>query len=76
MAMCHQASLCRTRPWHSQYNWQIAQVGDFNGDGKDGILWTNTATGDLSLWNSNPGTVSFTNQDLGNVNVASRLAAT
>jgi hypothetical protein len=41
-------------------------VGDFNGDGKADILWQNTTTGDLSLWESNPGAgVSFTIDDLG-----------
>ncbi len=27
-------------------NWQVAGIGDFNGDGKDDILWRNTATGE------------------------------
>ena len=46
--------------------WQIAGVGDFNGDGKTDILWRNS-NGDVGLWNSVPGagSVSFTDQDLG-----------
>jgi hypothetical protein len=30
--------------------WQVAGVGDFNGDGLDDILWRNTTTGDMSDW--------------------------
>ena len=26
-------------------NWKVAGVGDFNGDGKDDILWRNASTG-------------------------------
>jgi len=33
-----------TRPW------QIAGVGDFNGDGTDDILWQNHATGLIGAW--------------------------
>jgi hypothetical protein len=28
-------------------NWKIAATGDFNGDGKDDLLWYNTATGQV-----------------------------
>ena len=27
-------------------NWRIAGIGDFNGDGKDDLLWRNTVTGE------------------------------
>jgi hypothetical protein len=31
-------------------NWQIAGVGDFDGDGKADLVWRNTATGDVAMW--------------------------
>jgi glucose/arabinose dehydrogenase len=31
-------------------NWQVAGVGDFNGDGRDDILWRNGATGENYLY--------------------------
>ena len=36
--------------------WDIAGVGDFNGDGKSDILWQNGSTGQRSVWLMN-GTV-------------------
>jgi hypothetical protein len=48
--------------------WTVEGVGDFAGNGKDGILWRNSATGDVYLWDANPGiggSASFTGQDLG-----------
>ena len=32
-------------------SWQIQGAGDFNGSGRDGILWRNT-NGDVALWNA------------------------
>jgi hypothetical protein len=31
-------------------NWSIGGTGDFNGDGKEDILWRNSATGDNMMW--------------------------
>lgn len=30
--------------------WEVTQIGDYNGDGRDDLLWRNTTTGDLSNW--------------------------
>src|SRR5205807_2205513 len=31
-------------------NWQVAGIGDFDGDGKDDILWRNSVTGENYLY--------------------------
>ena len=31
-------------------SWQIAQIGDYNGDGKSDILWRNSSNGQLAEW--------------------------
>ena len=31
-------------------SWQIAQIGDYNGDGKSDILWRNSSSGQLTEW--------------------------
>ena len=43
----------------------MAQVGDYNGDGKSDILWSDTS-GNLTLWFMNGATIS-SNAGLGNV---------
>jgi hypothetical protein len=30
--------------------WDVAEVGDFNGDGKADVLWRNLASGADSIW--------------------------
>jgi len=45
--------------------WSVAQVGDYNGDGKSDILWSDTS-GNLTLWFMNGATIS-SNAGLGNV---------
>jgi hypothetical protein len=30
--------------------WEIAQVGDVNGDGKDDVIWHNTINGQVVGW--------------------------
>jgi hypothetical protein len=43
--------------------WSINGVGDFNGDGKDDILWRNS-NGDTLIWFMNAGSIASTG-DLG-----------
>ena len=35
---------------HAENSWQVAGVGDFNGDGRDDVLWRNTQSGDVTNW--------------------------
>jgi hypothetical protein len=39
-------------------NWQVAGVGDFDGDGRDDVLWHNNATGANYVWLMNGTTIS------------------
>ncbi|MGZ8853650.1 MAG: FG-GAP repeat domain-containing protein, partial [Thermoanaerobaculia bacterium] len=34
----------------SDTNWKIAGIGDFQGDGKDDVLWRNSSTGADVVW--------------------------
>src|SRR6266480_2584257 len=38
-------------------SWQVAGIGDFDGDGKDDILWRNSATGENYIYFMNGTTV-------------------
>ena len=37
----------------------INGVGDFDGDGKSDILWRNTTTGDVGLWELNGASIAL-----------------
>ncbi len=48
--------------------WSIVGTGDFNGDGMADILWRNTTTGDLAIWEMNGTTILNANTaGVGNV---------
>jgi VCBS repeat protein len=47
-------------------DWQIAGVGDFNGDGKIDILWRNSNSGALMMWLMN-GTSLISQEEIGTV---------
>ena len=57
-------------------SWTLQQVGDFNGVGKDGMLWRNS-NGDVELYLANPGAgfTGFTVVDVGVVSSALSVAA-
>jgi hypothetical protein len=38
--------------------WQIAGVGDFNGDGFADLVWQNTSTGQVAIWFLKNGVIS------------------
>jgi FG-GAP repeat len=42
----------------SDPNWQIARLGDFNGDGTADIVWRNSANGAIVAWFMNGGTIA------------------
>src|SRR5207245_389965 len=44
-------------PTVADQSWQVAGVGDFDGDGKDDILWRNSATGENYIYFMNGTTV-------------------
>jgi hypothetical protein len=50
--------------------WQVAEIGDFNGDGIDDILWRNTSTGQTTDW------LGHANGDGGFIDNSAHAAAT
>ena len=48
-------------------DWVVQDVGDFNGAGKDGILWRNANSGDVTIWDAGAAPNSFGSVDLGAV---------
>ena len=40
----------KTMGWGVTAEWELADVGDFNGNGRADILWKNTTNGYLGLW--------------------------
>ena len=49
-------------------DYEIDNVGDFNGDGNTDILWRSESTGKLYMWLMS-GTTIVTNQSLGTVSL-------
>jgi hypothetical protein len=41
----------------STTGWQAQGIGDFDGDGKNDLLWRDSATGELAVWTMNGATV-------------------
>jgi hypothetical protein len=39
---------------HADMTWEIEGIGDFNGDGRDDVLWRNSVTGDITNWLCQP----------------------
>ena len=54
---------------------QIAGTGDYNGDGKPDIVWTNTLTGERTVWLMN-GTALSSSLYLANIPAGWSIAAT
>ena len=55
----------RTQIGHRVAGWIIAATGDYDGDGKSDILWTD-GSGDMAIWFMNGATIVST-AGLGNV---------
>jgi hypothetical protein len=57
--------------------WQVQQLADVNGDGKEDVVWRDPTTGEVMLWNSvaGAGSVGFTSQDVGVVPLSWHLEA-
>ena len=54
-------------------NWSVAGVGDFDGDGRSDVLWENTSSHDVQIWESSKG-YTTTATDLGAASAALTVA--
>src|SRR5207249_9246393 len=56
-------------------DWQIAGIGDFNGDRNPGLVWQNTVTGARIIWFMN-GATHTTSTNLGVISTDWQIAGT
>ena len=57
-----------TTSWQIDNSWQVAGIGDYNGDGKADILFQQTSTGSTYIWEMNGASVAsggLTNEQTG-----------
>ncbi len=47
-----------TTGWQVDESWQVASIGDYDGNGKADILWQKASTGDTFLWTMNGSSVT------------------
>jgi len=56
--------------------WALDGVGDFNGNGADGLVWRNTSTGEVDIWSfTGNSTVSVSSQEIAVVPTSWNLVA-
>jgi hypothetical protein len=63
---------------HVDSGWQVAGTGDFNGDGRDDILWRNSVTGNVTDWlgQANGGFIGNTNAAWNNASSSWHIVGT